>query len=66
MAEIEREFIQNGFVDRRRTQTTTDTGLTTPLNYSSVNTMRTQLNTANSTYYMLYALLVKQQVSNVF
>lgn len=32
-----------GFVDKRRVQTTTDTGLTTPANLFSVSALRTRL-----------------------
>ena len=50
MALLERENII-GFVDKRRTQATTNTGLTTPANLLEVNGLRARLVAINSAYY---------------
>lgn len=50
MADTEHEF-PTGFVDKRRLQTTTDTGLTTPASIASVAALRTRLAAINGAYY---------------
>jgi hypothetical protein len=50
MADTEREN-DIGFTDKRRLQTTADTGLTTPANLLSVTALRARLTTLNATLY---------------
>ena len=40
-----------GFVDKRRTATTTDTAVGTPANYASVASLRTRLAAINGAYF---------------
>jgi hypothetical protein len=46
-----------GFVDKRRTQTTTDTGITTPANLLSESALDTRLTAISSTSYSAARLL---------
>lgn len=76
MANKENEF-QSGFVDKRRTATTTDTGLGAPVNYTSVSALRTRLAAINGAYFtsarldqmtkndMVYALRLADDAAGV-
>lgn len=50
MANKENENSQ-GFVDKRRTATTTNAVVGTPANYDSVSALRTRLGTIDGTYF---------------
>ena len=75
MADTEREY-PLGFVDKRRVQTTTDTGVTTPANLLSVSALRTRL-LAIGGYYtatvlnsmtkndMIYAVRVNDEAAGI-
>lgn len=50
MAVLERENVL-GFVDKRRTQATTNTGVTTPANFADTAALRARLTAVNAGYY---------------
>lgn len=76
MADLEREY-PLGFVDKRRTQSNTTTGLATPANYADTGSLRSRLAAINAGYYtsarlnnmtkndMIYAVRVNDDAAGV-